>query len=293
MLDKSANALRKLMNLHAFDASKPELFIYKEYHVEAFHDSEIKPTYRNIMRKVRNNLTFALNKFPTVLPNYVVIIISNNYIHDPAFIEFEMKTILKRVLNDVTHLLASRKEHLVKKNRNLLTPTEVYMIRPLPKPARSLRRDYQFKNTRRNFNQMLDKLSRTLNFRPLNVDEINCSDRLLFEDNGDLSDFGQERMWSSISEFIRVRDQCRQAALSRFSVVKEHVGTQTDPILESRNGHYSGAQDNYQERDVEEYQTAAYASNRSRDYWGRRDDTRFDEYHRRYDRDDYYYEDHN
>lgn len=290
MLDKSANSLRKLMNMHTFDATKPELFIYKEYHVEAFHDSELKPTYRNIMRKVRNNLTFALNKFPTILPNYVIVVISNNYLHDAAFVEFEMKTILKRVLNDVIRLLASRREQIIVKNRNNLLSTEVFIMRPLPKPAKALKRDYQFKNTRRNFNQMLDRLSRTYNFRPLNIDEINCSDRLLFEDNGDLSEFGLERMWHSISEFIRIRDKQRLAALNKFAAVKEDASTQTEELQSFRNERGPDAGPSWdapQDDRYDEYRTATANQSRPHRQWGRFDDYHFDEYHRKYDRNDY------
>lgn len=281
------------MNLHSFDASKPELFIYKEYHVEAFHDSEIKPTYRNIMRKVRNNLTVALNKFPTVLPNYVIIMTSNSYMHDPAFVEFEMGTILKKVLNDVTRLLASRKEQLTKKNKNLTTPTEVYVTRPLPKPARAITRDYQFKNTRRNFNQLLDKLSKTLNFRPLNVDGINCSDRLLFDKSGELSDFGQERMWVSISEFIRVRDTRRQLAVRNFSVAKEDVATQTDrTVMDSSscesNPSVTGAGSyNYGDPYIRDEVEGDRRWDQPEGSQGRHHRRQFDSYHRQYDRDDY------
>lgn len=296
MLEKTANSLRKLKNQHAFDASKPELFIYKEYHVEAFHDSEVKPTYRNIMRKVRNNLTMALNKFPTVLPNYIIIVIDNSYMHDPAFIEFEMGTILKKVLNDVTRLLASRREQLAKKYRNTFIATEVFMTRPLPKPAKALTRDYQFKNARRNFNQLMDKLSKTMNFKPLNIGEINCSDKLLFNKAGDLSDFGQEQLWVSISQFIKERDHTRQLAVYKFNIQKEEVATQTPHEWQSQTAHHSVQQEARSEetRNIEDRNCPA---SRGRpwnctegdhhwDHW-QGDRARFDSYHRQYDRDDY------
>lgn len=159
-----------------------------------------------------------MNKYPTILPNYLIILISNSYIHDQAFVEFELKTILKRVFNDVGRLLATRGEQLTRKTHNLLLSMEVFVNRPLPKPASALRGDPKFKNTRRYVNQMLDKLSTTLNFKPLNIDEINCSQRILFEKSGELSDYGMERLWFSISEFIRIRDSQRTKALEKFNV---------------------------------------------------------------------------
>lgn len=293
LLERTANALRKLMNQHIFDATKPELYIYKEYHVEAFHDSELKPTYRNIMRKVRNNLTFALNKFPTILPAYLIVMVNNGYLHDPTFVEFEMKTILKRVLNDIARLLSSRRDQLAKKNLSIRGNTEVFMIRPLPKPAASLTHDYKFKNTRRYFNQMMDKLSRTYNFKPLNIDEINCSQKALFErQSGDLSDFGQERMWHSISEFIKQQDLLKLRALKNVTVIKVDASTQCpekdnkeQPNSEKRT------QDNY-----DAYYTAAGQRPEAHFNARRYDEPRqqFDDYHRRYDRasfHDQYYED--
>lgn len=292
-METMANSLRKLRNQHIFDASKPELFIYKNYHVEAFHDSEIKPTYRNIMRKVRNNLTTALNKFPMVLPNYVIVLLNNSYAHDPTFVDFEFKTILKRVMNDVGRLLASRKEQLPRKNQNLMLNTEVFVTRPLPKPAFTLSGDKSFKNARRNINSIIDKLSRTYNFKPLNIDEINCSQRILFEKNGELSDYGQERMWHSISEFIRVRDQHRLLALEKFTASKEDVGVQVSADDQPRNGLQCQDTSGWDERaanprgNTEEYFTREghhRGSDRERSNEAYR---RFDYYHRSFDRDGY------
>lgn len=293
-LEKTVNALRRLMNQHVFDATKPELYIYKEYHVEAFHDGELRSSYRNIMRKVRNNLTAAMNKFPTILPDYLIIIINNSYIHDHIFVEFELKTILKRVLNDVERLLASRREQLAKKSINVFGQTEVFMMRPLPKPAKSLKGEYNFKNTRRYLNQMLDKLARTYNFKPMNIDEVNCAQRALFEDSGDLSDYGRERMWFSISESIRQRDKIKQAALSKATVSKHEIGTQTDERTERvpEKGVINAEKAQGERIDHYYTQPTAGASNwqpqHGQRHWYPQDDNdRFDDYHRRYDRDDY------
>lgn len=296
LLEKTVNALRQLMNQHVFDATKPELYIYKEYHVEAFHDGEVKATYRNIMRKVRNNLTQALNKFPTILPNYVVIIFNNSYIHDHIFVEFELKTILKRVLNDVERLLASRREQLTHKAINLFGQTEVFMMRPLPKPAKSLKGEYNFKNTRRFLNQMLDKLARTYNFKPLNIDEINCAQRALFEDSGDLSDFGMERMWFSISESIKQRDKIREAAMSKATVRKHEVATQTEQGVISftpEKGWTKVSAAAYDELDSYYTQPTLQERNWQPSEEARRwyprdgESNRFDDYHRQYDREHY------
>lgn len=295
-MEKTANSLGKLMNQHIFDASKPELFIYKEYHVEAFHDSELKPTYRNIIRKVRNNLTQALNKFPTVLPHYLIIVINNSYSHDAAFVEFELKTILKRVLNDVARLLACRKEQLPRKVQNVALATEVFVMRPLPKPAAALKGDKIFKNTRRSMNNILDNLSQTFNFKPLNIDQINCAQRALFEKSGDLSEYRQECMWHSISEFIRIRDRQCTIALEKFTVSKEDSGTQVDESCFSkpRNGQNANHSD-YHARETFPAPDAYYTRHDDRRRETRPDDRgQLDYYHRSYDyhgpvKDDGYY----
>lgn len=258
--------------------------------MEAFHDSEIKPTYRNIMRKVRNNLTQALNKFPAVLPDYLIIMISNSYAHDPAFVDFELKTILKRVMNDIGRLLATRREQLPRKSHNLLMSTEVFLTRPLPKPAAVLKGDKMFKSTRRNINTIIDKLARTFDFKPLNVDEINCSQRALFEKTGELSDYGQERMWYSISEFIRVRDNRRKLVMTKFAVAKEDRAIQVseNDLARNRNGqHHEGISYRTDHDEPEAYYTQQGPTQdwQSRD---RRGDghRQLDYYHRTYDRDD-------
>lgn len=291
VLEKTANTLCKLLNQHIFNASKPELFIYKEYHVEAFHDSELKPTYRNIMRKVRNNLTQAMNKFPMVLPNYLIIMISNSYAHDPAFMDFEFKTILKRVLNDVSRLLACKREQIPRKAQNLFTTTEVFVTRPLPKPATVLKGDKMFKSARRNINTILDKLSRTFDFKPLNIDEINCSQRALFEKTGELSDFGQERLWHSISEFIKTRDSCKMRTMCKFEAAKQDSATQVDErdFEKPRNGDQQGNYASVRSREEpEEYFTQEGSARGWQDRERRPDGHgQFDYYHRSYDRDDY------
>lgn len=283
LLDNAANALRKLINQSALDPAKPELYIRREYHVEAFHDSELKYTYNNILRKIRNNLTAALNKFPTVLPEYVVILVGNSYVHDHTFVETEMKPILKKVFNDVTRLLSTRREQLPLSLQGVKS-TQVYMIRPLPKPAIALKGDQKFKNTRRYLNQMLDNLSRTCDFQPLNIDEINCSQRALFEKNGSLSDFGKERLWISINDFIETKDLRIKSAVRKSCARKTEVATQGKPdMITAATQPRSG-------EPIEEYYTAEQTSSadrerRSQDQWApypRR--TNFDDFHRRYDR---------
>lgn len=281
LLDQSANSLRKLKNEPIFDASKPELYIYKEYHVQAFHDNEVKQTYNNLLRKVRNNFTMALNLYPAILPQYLVILMGNNYIHDSAFIEFEFKQILKRMLNDIGRLIAARREQIPRKAQNIIHSTEVFVMRPLPKPESALRGDKKFKNARRSINAMLDKLSKTYDFKPLNIDEINCSQKALFEKKGQLSDYGRERMWFSISEFIRRKDKQLDLAITKHCVAKEDVGTQ---FPENLTDDQSGNVEQYYTRPRPNQSTYQEAT-RMASY--NRTSRTFDDYHRQYDWDGY------
>lgn len=280
LLEQSANSLRKLKNEPIFDAAKPELFIYREYSVQAFHDNEVKThgSLNNPIRKIRNNLAMAFNQYPAILPQYLIVILGNSYIHDQVFIEFEFKAILKRILNDIGRLIATRREQIPKRASNTgLHPTEVFIIRPLPKPEAALRGNKKFKNARRYVNQMLDKLSSTYDFKPLNIDEINTSQKALFEKSGLLSEYGQERMWFSISEFIRKKDSQLAIMVRKACASKEDVGTQFPEV-------------NFYDvpEKVEEYMT----SNRRADYNGtyrqHGGNRSFDSYHCEYDRPDYY-----
>lgn len=311
-LDAAVNALRKLRNGHLVDANKPELYMYKEYHVEAFHDSEIRIT-RNILVKVRNNLISALNKYPGVLPHYLIIIMANHYMHDDVFVDFEFKNILKRIFNDIGRLLAIRREQLPIKIFKLATPTEVYITRPLPKPAAALKTDPKFKNARRAVNQMLDNLSLTLDFKPLNIDAINCAQKALFNRKGDLSDYGKERMWQSISEFIKFKDRKLASRFYKSSLTTEDIGTQYND-QDYQKGETSTAPKSAPERErnssrpYDSYRTRRttptsqhQAQPSGRFSRGRPYTDDFDEYHCRYDtqgyegyhqhdeRDQYYY----
>lgn len=289
LLEGAANNLRKLMNQHALDTAKPELYIHSEYHVEAFHDSEIKPTYNNILRKVRNNFTAALNKFPTALPDYIVVLMGNSYVHDQTFVEFELKPILKRMFNDITRLLSVRREQLPRALHSFKS-SQVYIVRPLPKPAAALKGDQRFKNTRRYLNQMLDNLSRTHDFKPLNIDEINCSQRALFEKNGSLSDYGKERMWVSISDSIQARDAYIKSSLRTSFTHKQDAGTQVKPdmIIEETSPQCNDHVEEYFTVDHNRH-TSKSRKERAPVAWStytRRDN--FDDYHRRFDYTDRY-----
>lgn len=273
------------------DAAKPELYVHSEYHVEAFHDSKIKYSYNNMLRKIRNNLTVALNKFPTVLPDYVIILLGNSYVHDHTFVELELKPILKKMFNDVTRLLSTRREQLPRVLQSFKY-TQVFMIRPLPKPAAALKGDQKFKNTRRYLNQMLDNLARTHDVKPLNVDEINCSQRVLFDKKGALSDYGKERLWVLISDFIERNYALIKLSLRKCAQLKQDVGTQVKPdmiIQETVPVQKSGDQ-----QPIDEYFTSGHAwtsgrDRRGHDQWGAhscRD--HFDDFHRRYDRAEHF-----
>lgn len=295
LLDSTANVLRKLFNQHIFDASKPELYIHQEYHVEAFNDSKIKYTYNNIMRKVRNNLTLALNKFSSILPEFLIIVLGNSYIHDQTFVEMELRPILKKVFNDVTRLLSTRREQLAPKVLNI-RGTQVYLTRPLPKPAAALKGDQKFKNTCRYLNQMIDRLSLTCDFKPLNIDGVNLSQRVLSEKNGSLSDYGKECMWQSISDFIKTKDTQLRIAIQKSSVNKEDAGIQVKPddVLAKRQDDQQLEQYFTARKDapISQWTDAAEGQQpeRSREQrnWSDHSQGGFDDYHRRYDRDDYY-----
>lgn len=252
--------------------------------MEAFADSEVKITYPNILRKVRNNLTAAMNQFPQVLPKYLIILVANHYMHNPAFVEFELKGIFKKMLNDVGRLLSTRAEQLPKRVSDITT--EVFITRPLPKPATALKGDNKFKNSRRYVNQMLDNLSLTMEFKPLNIDAINCTQRALFEKKGDISDYGKERMWQSISEFIKTKDLQVQRALDGLMVKKENVSTQYDERDIKPSKEYPQEYDRYYTRREPDHRYEQHSAA----YFGQGD---YDDYHKNFDRADYSYDRYN
>lgn len=59
------------------------------------------------------------------------------------------------------------------------------------------------------------------------MDKLNASQRVLFDDYGNLSDYGTERFWKSLSDYFRRLDRDEHNAIKRFRTHKKTMGTQT------------------------------------------------------------------
>lgn len=101
------------------------------------------------------------------------------------------------------------------------------LLRPVPRPAFCLLNPELYKTTRRKFSTDLEEITHHYRVQLVNLDELNCSQRVLFNEFGNLSDYGIERFWKSLSDFFRRSDRDEYNAIKLFRVHKKSVGTQT------------------------------------------------------------------
>lgn len=113
-----------------------------------------------------------------------------------------------------------------------------------------------------------------------------------------MSDFGKERMWYSISEFIKNKDARFQMAIHKGCMITEEIGTQVKPDM------ISVGDGEYPAEHIDEYFTASTVNHeatgnrqhrrrpRRTDDWSayNRGEGDFDDYHRYYDRGTSYYD---
>lgn len=99
-------------------------------------------------------------------------------------------------------------------------------MRPVPQPAYSLLDPEKYKTVRRKFAQELESVTYHYRIALANLDELNCSQRVLFNDYRNLSDYGIEKFWQSISDYIRRVDRDEYNAIKLFRTPKKTQGTQ-------------------------------------------------------------------
>lgn len=204
----------------------------------------------------------------------------NNVIHDTVFVEFELKNILKKMLNDVGRLLSTRKDQIAPKYRGIWGDTQTYVMRPLPKPAAALVGDKHFKNTRRQTNAILDKLACTYDFAVLNIDVINCSQKVLFEKSGQLSDYGKEKFWTFISDTLSPKQRRVVHAIANAHSITQDVAVQVNETEIQETNKWLRNEQN----------SNSFNRSWSEDYHSRHapHNPGYNKYHTRYDRGDAY-----
>lgn len=90
------------------------LYIHEYFEVTTLEDKKPRYMNNNPYVKISGNLIQGINENPYSLPTIIIILLSNSYAHDEAFIKYEFKSMIQLLLQRITNTLAERK----KKERN-------------------------------------------------------------------------------------------------------------------------------------------------------------------------------
>lgn len=222
LVDSVSGHLEKLI-----DKAPDELYLTKNYQVECFN-TENKRGYfsNNFLVRISNSFITALNSAQAILPTAVVIMLSNNFLKDEYFAERAMPSLVEKLLENIHQTIRHRKKQV--DHRYVIDNfPRVILLRPIPRPAYSLINADKYKGIRRKFSSELERITYHFRVALVNLDELNCSQRVLFNDYGNLSDYGVEKFWQSISDYFRRTDRDEYNAIKLFRVPKKTQGTQT------------------------------------------------------------------
>lgn len=160
------------------------------------------------------------------LPSTLAILLDNKYLKEEYFGDRHLIKLVKFLLDNIIHIIKKRRRQLTYPYWEENQP-KIIFIRPLPKPAFSLADPDRYKNIRRKYSSDLEEITAELKVTLANMDELNCSQRVLFDDFGNLSDYGIERFWKSLSDFIRRGDRDEHNTIKQYRTSKKNVASQT------------------------------------------------------------------
>lgn len=240
-----------------------KLYIHENYAVKTFPEGHGKYAGNNPYIKICGNLTEAIRKFPLWLPFYIVILLSNSYAHDDAFVEYELRGMIYELLSRVVEIIAARKGQLPKRAISWREPI-ISVMRLLPKPGYALRNIEKFKHTHRKANSIIEEVTTKLKLKFINADEITCSQKALFNKHGHLEDFGFERMWVSISDAIQRLDKQEIEALKNMDKKVRTLETQTPNVIDTYKTEQKQPHQNQYHKN--NYQVNSYAQYPSNQY---------------------------
>lgn len=222
LIDTVAPHIEKLI-----DQASEDLYITKNYEITCF-TTEHKTGYysNNFLVRIINTFITALNTGKYLLPHSIVIMLHNSFLKDPYFGEREMPKLIEKLIVTLQDTIRQRKKQVEYPYFTDNQP-RIILLRPVPKPAFSLLNVDQYKNTRRKFANDLEEITHHYRVQLVNLDELNCSQRVLFNEFGNLSDYGIEKFWRSLSDHFRRNDRDEYNAVKLFRVHKKSVSVQT------------------------------------------------------------------
>lgn len=222
LLDRVSDQLQK-----AIDKDPEKYYLTHNYQVTVFNtDNKIGYISKNFLIRISNSFITALNASQSILPAVVLIMLDNAFLKEREFAEKHMPRMVELLLDNIMSTIKLRKKQVTNPYWEDNKP-KVILLRPLPRPAFSLLDSEKYKNTRRHFSTELENITLKYRVTLANVDEINCSQRVLFDDYGNLSDYGTEKFWKSISDYLRRTDRDEYYAIKKYRTPKKSEGTQT------------------------------------------------------------------
>lgn len=213
--------------LASMETHPEDLYMTKNYSIEIFSkDNQKGYPSNNFVVRISNSFITALNTAKIVLPSVVVLILGNQFLKDQYLTDQGMPRLVDKLLWILHNTVKSRKKQLGNAYWEDHEP-KIILLRPLPRPAYSLLDPQKYKTMRRLYAQHVEKITAQYRVILLNSDELNCSQRVLFDDFGNLSAYGTERFWKSLSDYFRRSDRDEYYAVKQYRTPKKTLGTQT------------------------------------------------------------------
>lgn len=204
-----------------------ELYLTKNFQIDIFGKDNSKGYHsNNFLIRIGNSFTTALNSAKIVLPSTILIILDNVFLKDESMADQEMPKLVHHVLHTLHETIKLRKKLIGNAYWEDNQP-KIILLRPLPRPAYSLLDPQKHKTLRRIYGQHLEKITEKFRVTLLNIDELNCSQRVLFNQFGNLSAYGVEKFWKSISDYFRGADRDEYYAVKNYRIPKKSVSIQT------------------------------------------------------------------
>lgn len=217
------------------DSDPQSTYMTKNYEVECFTKDNIHGFLsNNFIIRVSNSLTTAMNAARVALPTEIIIVLDNQYLKEEYFGDREMPRLISQLLSNISETIRIRKKQLQNQYWQENSP-RIMFIRPLPRPAFSLSDVEKYKYIRRKFSTELEEVTSQHRVQLVNIDDLNASQRVLFDSFGNLSEYGIEQFWKSLSEYLKRSDKDEYYAVRRYRVPKRTVSTQTWVQQETNN----------------------------------------------------------
>lgn len=199
----------------------------KNFEIEVFSKENTKGFYsNNFVIRIGNSLITALNQTKYVLPSTIVIMLDNQFLKEEQFADLEMPRLVEQLILTIHETVKLRKKQLDNPYWEDNQP-KVILLRPLPRPAYSLVDPQKYKALKRIYAHKIEQITTRFRVTLLNVDELNCSQKVLFDQFGNISAYGTEKLWRSISDYLRRSDRDEYYAVKLYRTPKRSVGTQT------------------------------------------------------------------